>query len=69
MESTLKSDMAEMMNGWNEIEASAKKQFPKATKEELFKITSDAMNHVLGIKSPYDLRTVGTVEYRVDSEN
>jgi hypothetical protein len=45
---TFAQDMAEMMQGWNKIEAAAKKQFPNATKEELFQICKSAMNHALG---------------------
>ena len=42
--------LKEMMAGWNAIESAAKKQFPNASKDELFKICSDAMNHALKIK-------------------
>lgn len=47
---TLAADLAEMMAGWNKIEAAAKAQFPNATKEELYEITKGAMNHALGLK-------------------
>jgi hypothetical protein len=47
---TLASDLAEMMAGWNKIEAAAKVQFPNADKEELYKICKGAMNHALGLK-------------------
>jgi hypothetical protein len=40
----------EMMAGWNKIMAQAKKEFPNATEEQLFKIVSSAMNHALGLK-------------------
>ena len=42
--------LKEMMAGWNTIEAAARKQFPNASKDELFKICSDAMKHALKIK-------------------
>jgi hypothetical protein len=48
---TTVSDIAEMMAGWNKIEAAAKVQFPAASKEELFLICKGAMNHALGIKA------------------
>ena len=47
---TLASDLAEMMAGWNKIEAAAKAQFPNAGKAELYQICKGAMNHALGIK-------------------
>ena len=40
----------EMMAAWNTIEAKAKKQFPAATKEELYEICKGAMSHAIGIK-------------------
>ena len=42
--------IADLMRGWNEIEAAAKEQFKNATPEELFQIASGAMNHALGLK-------------------
>ena len=47
---TIQQDIAEMMAGWNKIEAAAKAQFPKASKAELYEICKSAMNHALGIK-------------------
>ena len=47
---TLAQDLKEMMNGWNTIETAAKKQFPNATKEELYEICKGAMNHAIGLK-------------------
>jgi hypothetical protein len=44
------ADIKEMMDGWNKIEAAAKEQFPNAGPEEIFAVTSGAMNHALGIK-------------------
>jgi len=41
------ADIAELMAGWNKIEAAAKAQFPKASKEELYEICKGAMNHAL----------------------
>lgn len=41
--------VAEMMGVWGEIRKAAKKQFPKASEEELFQICSGAMNHALGL--------------------
>ncbi len=49
MEITLVTDIKEMMEGWNKIENCAKAAFPQASKEELFKICSSAMNHALNI--------------------
>jgi len=46
----LAKDIAELMNGWNKIEEEAKKQFPNASKEEIQRIATGAMNHALGIK-------------------
>ena len=48
---TITADIAEMMAGWNKIEAAAKAQFPAASKEELFLICKGAMSHALGIKA------------------
>ena len=42
--------IAKMMEAWNKIEAQAKKQFPNASKEEIYRITKDAMNHALRTK-------------------
>ena len=42
--------IAKMMEAWNKIEAQAKKQFPNASKEELYRITKDAMNYALRTK-------------------
>lgn len=41
------SAIAELMAGWNTIEAAAKAQFPHADKEELYTICKGAMNHAL----------------------
>ena len=41
----------EAMRGWNVIEAAAKKQFPAASKDELYEICKGAMNHALKIES------------------
>lgn len=43
--------IAELMNAWNKIETAAKAQFPNATREELYKICSGAMNHAIGLGS------------------
>lgn len=51
VEPTLASDIAEMMKGWNEIEATAKAQFPNATSEEIYQIAAGAMNHTLGLRA------------------
>ena len=40
---TLAQDLKTAMDGWNKIEAAAKQQFPKATKEEIYQITKRAM--------------------------
>ena len=47
---TLDPVLAEMMAGWNKIEAAAKAQFPNADKEELYQICKGAMKHALGLK-------------------
>lgn len=44
------SAIMELMLGWNTIEAEAKRQFPNASKEELYQICKGAMNHALGRK-------------------
>jgi len=46
---TAAQDIKEMMDGWDKIEAKAKANFPKASKEELFKICSSAMNFAIGV--------------------
>ncbi|UOF80938.1 hypothetical protein [Caudoviricetes sp.] len=50
MNTTIAQDLKEMMNGWNKIEAAARKQFPNASAEEIYQITSGAMKQALGIK-------------------
>ena len=47
---TLKSDLAEMMAGWDKIEAAAKAQFPNADKAELYRICKGAMDHAISLK-------------------
>lgn len=42
--------IAKMMEAWNKIEAQAKKQFPNASKEELYRITKSAMESALKSK-------------------
>lgn len=42
--------IAKMMEAWNKIEAQAKKQFPNASKEELYRITKSAMQSALQSK-------------------
>lgn len=44
------ADLREMLAAWTTIEKTARTTYPGASKEELFKITSSAMNHSLGIK-------------------
>ena len=44
----LKNDLVELMNAWTMIEREAKEWFPKASKEEIYKITKGAMDHALG---------------------
>jgi hypothetical protein len=41
------NDIAEMMNAWNKIQAAARKQFPKASDEEIYQIAKGAMLHTL----------------------
>lgn len=38
--------IARMLEIWNKIEATAKEQFPNASDEEIYQITSEAMKHV-----------------------
>ena len=45
--SEIAKDIATLMAGWNTIEAAAKAQFPKASKDELYEICKGAMNHAL----------------------
>lgn len=40
--------LVEMANAWNQIEAAAKAQFPQATPDEIYQITSSAMNRAVG---------------------
>jgi hypothetical protein len=47
-EKKLAADIAELMRGWNTIEAAAKAQFPNASKAELYEICKGAMNKTLG---------------------
>lgn len=49
MNNTTAADLAEMMKNFNLIAEAAKKSFPNATHEELFKIISDAMNKSIGL--------------------
>lgn len=42
--------IAKMMEAWNKIEAQAKKQFPNASKEELYRITKSAFESALKFK-------------------
>jgi hypothetical protein len=46
---TAATAIKEMMTVWATIEAAAKKQFPKASKDELYAICKSAMNHQLGL--------------------
>jgi len=48
--STAASDIGEMMAGWNKIQDAARQQFPNASEQEIYRITSGAMNHALGLK-------------------
>lgn len=50
MQSTAAHDMQELMTAWNTIIAAARKQFPAASEEEIFKIASGAMNTALCLK-------------------
>jgi len=56
---TLTGDLAEMMAGWNTIEAAAKEQFPGASPEEIYQTTASAMNRALGLpdkRASYEAR-------------
>ena len=57
---TLASDLAEMMAGWNKIEAAAKAQFPNADKAELYQICKGAMSHALGSEANAGQREGGS---------
>ena len=41
--------IATLMSGWNKIEAAARIQFPRASKNELYEICKGAMNHALKV--------------------
>ena len=47
---TFAQDFKELMDGFNKIEAAAKKQFPLASTEEIYAITSSALNRSLNLK-------------------
>jgi len=49
-ELTTAEAIAKMMEAWNKIEAQAKKQFPNASKEELYRITKSAFESALKFK-------------------
>ena len=49
-ELTTAEAIAKMMEAWNKIEAQAKKQFPNASKEELYRITKSAFASALKFK-------------------
>lgn len=44
---TIAEDLKKLMDGWNTIEEAAKKEFPNATKDELYEITKGAMDFAL----------------------
>jgi len=48
---TIQQDLKTLMDGWNVIEAAAKKEYPTASTAELFQISKSAMNQALGWKS------------------
>jgi len=41
--------LAELMEAWTTIEASARAEFPGASEEQIYQITKGAMNHALRI--------------------
>jgi hypothetical protein len=49
-ELTTAEAIAKMMEAWKKIEAQAKKQFPNASKEELYRITKSAFESALKFK-------------------
>lgn len=44
------SDIKEMLAAWNKIESAARKQYPSADENEIYRLTSGAMNHALGLE-------------------
>lgn len=45
------SDIREMLAGWNKIQSAARRQFPDADEQEIYRLTAGAMNHALGLKA------------------
>lgn len=58
----ISSDIAEMMRVWNKIMATAKKQFPNASSEELYQIALGAMKQQLKMSRPGTKSTHSTDE-------
>lgn len=42
------TDLKEMMGAWTKIEDAARQMYPNASKEEVYRLTSGAMNRSLG---------------------
>jgi hypothetical protein len=47
---TVASDVREMMAAWDKIKAAAVAQYPGATDEQIYALTSGAMKHALGMR-------------------
>jgi len=47
---TLTGDIREMMVAWDKIRTAAVAQYPGATDEQIYALTSDAMKHALGMR-------------------
>lgn len=47
---TAADDIREMLSAWNKIQSAARRQFPQANDEEIYRLTAGAMNHSLGLK-------------------
>jgi hypothetical protein len=45
----LAADLREMLANWNKIEAAARTRYPNASEKEIYRLTSGAMNHSLGL--------------------
>jgi len=67
------NDIKEMMSAWGIIEQEAKKQFPDATKDELYDICKSAMYHALGLTDGYTengrkvpIKNIGEGSHHID---
>jgi hypothetical protein len=49
MDTTYVESFRELLNAWNLLMECVRLQFPEATNEEVYRITRDAMNRVVGL--------------------